>query len=203
MNLSDALRQIAEAGGLDADALISFAAEDTLPGRGEYSAMSVFADEAKILYALVRALRPSVMVEVGTNSGCSTAHILAALEANGNGKLYSVDIDPGAGSGIPDELRGRLTLVTGDVHQVELPKRADMVFEDSDHSYEGTRACIEKMKALNPRLILCHDYFMHRTYTDGFDVERAFVDALGDAAFGVEVDGAFPGIGVWFNPSKK
>ncbi len=43
------------------------------------------------LYALVRILRPEVVVESGVSCGISSAHILLALERNNKGKLYSVD----------------------------------------------------------------------------------------------------------------
>lgn len=204
MNLDDALRQIALAGDLNVDDLIGFAAEDTYPARGEgnWSGMAPFAAEVKVLYALIRALRPATVVEIGTNDGCSTMHILAALKANGKGKLISIDIEPSAGRLVPDDLRDRLTLVTGDALTVDLPKRFDFAFEDGEHSYEFTSAVLSRIKAGNPRAIVAHDYLMHHTYPDGFDVERAFVDTLGDAAFGLTVEDAFPGLGFWFNPAK-
>jgi len=77
------------------------------------------------LYLLVRALRPRVVVETGVLYGASSAHILAALEANGTGELYSVDLprdpsEPAPGYLIPPHLRGRWTLVEGDSRR-ELP----------------------------------------------------------------------------------
>lgn len=44
------------------------------------------------LYAITRILRPRHAVESGVSSGLSTAHILAALERNGQGILHSMDL---------------------------------------------------------------------------------------------------------------
>lgn len=77
------------------------------------------------LYLLVRAPGPRVVVETGVLYGASSAHVLAALAANGSGELYSVDLprdpsEPPPGYLVPRELRGRWTLVEGDSRQ-ELP----------------------------------------------------------------------------------
>ena len=55
------------------------------PGRG------AMGDEADLLYCLVRLIKPAVMVETGVGAGYSTAHILAAMDMNNGGMLYSVD----------------------------------------------------------------------------------------------------------------
>ena len=47
--------------------------------------------ECARLYALVREYEPETVVETGVYNGVSTLSILAALEANGTGRLYSVD----------------------------------------------------------------------------------------------------------------
>ncbi len=44
------------------------------------------------LYAITRILRPRHVVESGVSSGLSTAHILAALQRNGEGTLHSMDL---------------------------------------------------------------------------------------------------------------
>ena len=48
--------------------------------------------EGVFLYALVRALRPVVVVETGTANGVSTSFALEALERNGAGRLISIDL---------------------------------------------------------------------------------------------------------------
>ncbi len=45
----------------------------------------------KALHDMIRALRPTIMVETGVSTGGSTAFILKAMDANGFGTLHSVD----------------------------------------------------------------------------------------------------------------
>jgi predicted O-methyltransferase YrrM len=120
-------------------------------------------DDAISLYALLRKTRPEVMVETGVCNGFSSAFILAALERNGTGRLYSVDlpevagesrpdafwegklgavIPPGEQPGwiIPDRLRSRWRLSLGRSQDVLPPLlaelgRIDCFMHDSEHSY--------------------------------------------------------------------
>jgi hypothetical protein len=48
-------------------------------------------DECVRIYALIRERKPETIIETGVYNGVSTLSILAALEANGVGSLYSVD----------------------------------------------------------------------------------------------------------------
>jgi predicted O-methyltransferase YrrM len=130
-----------------------------------YNTGRVGYEEGVRLYALVRALQPSVAVETGVCNGFSTAFLLLALQHNGCGALHSIDlpevagvdyepgtfwegkggaaIPPGKESGwmIPDELQERWTLVLGMSYD-ELPPllerlgTIDFFIHDSEHSYE-------------------------------------------------------------------
>ena len=113
------------------------------PRRGGTS--SDFSGEA--LYLLVRAARPSVVVETGVLYGASSAHILAALEKNGGGELHSIDLGcpPGEPSHdflVPPALKSRWTYIRGSVRE-ELPPllarlgKIDMFNHDSLHTYEN------------------------------------------------------------------
>lgn len=119
-------------------------------------------DSGPILYALVRAIRPSFVVETGVASGVSTYNVLAALSANGHGELYSIDLplmdseDPdhrnfdGLGLPIgqrpgwlvPDALQNRWHLELGSSREL-LPKllsklgRIQFFIHDSEHTYEN------------------------------------------------------------------
>lgn len=203
MRLDEALRQIAQDGNLNADTLIAFAAEDTVGGRdtGHWDGMSTFEAEGQILYALIRVLRPAQVVEIGVDSGGTTTHILSALEANGEGHLYSVDIKEGVGAKVPEHLRHRWTLHIGDALTTDLPDRADFIFEDGEHSYDFTFNVLSRLKDLNPRIILSHDALTHLTY-GGFDVLRAFTDAL-ETDRTVLTDGSIAGLAYWFNASYQ
>ncbi len=56
-------------------------------------------DEAaqRLLWGFVRSARPKKILETGVADGASTRVILDALEANGDGRLYSFDVSPAAG----------------------------------------------------------------------------------------------------------
>lgn len=115
------------------------------------------------LYAVLRLLKPGLVVETGGTPGSSSAFILRALDRNKAGQLITVDLPFGSGaedgespqlndwrahyentpSGwiIPDGLRGRHRPELGDAKQV-LPavladvETIDVFIHDSDHSYE-------------------------------------------------------------------
>ncbi len=50
--------------------------------------------EGQILYAAVRALRPSHVIETGIAEGVSTSYIAAALVDNGRGVVHSLELPP-------------------------------------------------------------------------------------------------------------
>ena len=122
----------------------------------------VVCDEWKqALYALVRLVRPRVMVETGVFDGESSAIILQAMEDEKHGRLVSIDLPavetiqgstqfmietslpPGRRPGwaIPDALRHRHTLILED-SRTALPRvleehdRIDCFFHDSLHTLE-------------------------------------------------------------------
>lgn len=104
-------------------------------------------------YAIVRVARPDTVVETGVAWGYSSAAILQALEVNGSGHLYSVDLPafrPNAevlsGAAVPARLRtsGRWDLFLGPDRRMvpRLLKNIDAIdlfFYDSDKTYEGMR----------------------------------------------------------------
>jgi predicted O-methyltransferase YrrM len=98
------------------------------------------------LYVLVRAARPSVVVDTGVLYGASSAHVLAALSRNGGGELHSIDIgrdsrEPPHDYFVPEELRPQWELIIGDSRR-ELPRLLDrcgtiaMFYHDSLHTFE-------------------------------------------------------------------
>ncbi len=121
--------------------------------------------EGTYLYALLRSVRPKVVVETGVANGFSTAFSLLALQSNGTGHLHSIDlprevgreydsgtfyegegragIPPGSEPGwlIPQALKERWTLILGR-SQDELPPllerlgAVDIFMHDSEHSFD-------------------------------------------------------------------
>ena len=105
-----------------------------------------------LYYALIREICPQVIVETGTASGSMTSLLLAALEANGEGRLISIDIPPTEGTltmdltidrsdigfWIPKSLHARWDYRVGDA-KVLLPKvmaeqQIDVFVHDSLHT---------------------------------------------------------------------
>jgi predicted O-methyltransferase YrrM len=99
----------------------------------------------ELLYVLVRAARPQVVVETGVLYGASSGHMLAALAANGTGRLYSIDLGCSPGEPPHDlfvhpDLRAPWRYIVGDTRR-ELPLllarlgRIDMFHHDSLHTF--------------------------------------------------------------------
>ncbi len=106
---------------------------------------------ARLSYAVCRAARPSIVLETGVAYGVTSAFILRALEANGQGTLHSVDLPPlgrdaerFVGVLIPEGLRRHWHLHRGTSRRV-LPKllpelkRVDVFLHDSLHTRRNMR----------------------------------------------------------------
>jgi predicted O-methyltransferase YrrM len=168
MNLSDTLNTIAAQLDLDAAQLDQFANEDQ---HGGYHPNfddgcpigSLFRVEGQTLYALVRALQPKTVVELGSFAGCSTTHLAAALEANGAGKLTAVDNAlRGVKADVPAALQDRVNIVSAEAVDWLASRKAnsvDFLFEDLEHTPGLTEAVWrEALRVVRPGgLILSHD----------------------------------------------
>lgn len=162
MTLEQALTQLSERLGLDAKALIAFAAEDRETGwdngTGQWPIGSLFASEGRILYALVRAMRPQVIVEFGALYGCSAKHILKALAKNKSGKLISIDPDakPMMDRFSAAEIK-RWEIVREYGETALLPKHIDIAIEDTGHEISMTRDMCKRAMQHGAKVILVHD----------------------------------------------
>lgn len=145
--LHDALTQLATHFDLDTTTLHDYAAEDEIggyhtdPAQATWPMGSLWAVEGQVLYALVRALRPSNVLELGTYAGCSTAHIEAALKKNRKGALVTVD-NLHDGKGIDADTGKRVELVNEDAIDYLKKTRSsfDLIFEDLTHETDVTKA---------------------------------------------------------------
>jgi predicted O-methyltransferase YrrM len=99
----------------------------------------------ELLYLLVRAAKPQVVVETGVLYGASSGHMLAALAANGTGRLHSIDLgcspsEPSHDLFVHPDHRARWEYIVGDTRR-ELPLllarlgRIDMFHHDSLHTF--------------------------------------------------------------------
>jgi hypothetical protein len=147
-------------------------------------------DDGKILYGLVRALKPEYVIETGVAAGVSTSFFGAALIENGRGRLFSVELPPevasqrtledgsvyawhehGVGWAIPDEIKHAL----GDRHRLtlqdvrtalpsllnELPF-VDIFFHDDLHTPDHMYWEYETVwRTLSPRGMLISDDANH------------------------------------------
>lgn len=107
----------------------------------------------KWIYCCTRVFAPLTMIETGVAHGASSWIILNAMEKNGKGTLYSIDLpdqdtneaynfkaSAKTGWMVPDALKQRWKLHLGDA-RIILPQllnslgAIDCFFHDSDHSY--------------------------------------------------------------------
>jgi hypothetical protein len=102
-------------------------------------------------YALVRILRPELIVETGTDKGLGSCVLAAALLANGSGRLQTIDINPDSGYLITGDyadvteraMDDSLLVLTRDQRPV------DLFLHDSWHSFAHETS---ELEAVAPRL---------------------------------------------------
>lgn len=172
-----------------------------------------------VLYALARAMRPAVVVEIGSARGKSTCALALACRQNGRGKVFAIDphtlnawTDVGTGGATLEFLRGRIAAYgLGDWCEV-MPTDSqtaargwaqpiDVLFIDGDHTYEGVRHDFETFRPwlTNRSLVVFHDTtWAHHTqdagYRDDIGVPRLMEELKGAGYHSVTVPGVWPGL---------
>ena len=107
-------------------------------------------DHPKIMYGIIRAIKPDVVVECGTYRGFSACFFAKALQENKKGHLYCIDnfrlhehverygdpkqhlIDNLTKAGVMDVV----TLLEGNSDEVQWPDKIDFAYVDGWHSYK-------------------------------------------------------------------
>lgn len=176
ISLPDALHTVARQLGLDALDLRVYADEDLHGGYPEvFPSGSMWRVEGQFLYALIRALKPLRVLEIGTMHGCSATHILQALTDNGGkGRLTCVDSGiqiADIGDMIPDALRenAAISQVTIEAFIEAYAYRPyDFILEDAMHSPEQVEFIYRALPSLlTPGgVIVSHDAAHHLVGAD-------------------------------------
>jgi predicted O-methyltransferase YrrM len=213
MNLKSALATIGHAFALDPLELDMAARED--PHGGYHSAYddgfpvgSMWRVEGQFLYALIRALKPLSVLELGTSHGCSATHILQSLSDNGIGTMDCVDNGSQVGvigDMIPDYLRERVSIHPTSLENMinsvlDMEATYDVIFEDAMHTIEQVDYVWAMAGGiLNPGgMIISHDA---AHVLVGADVQKGIARAgYADRALTVLIEPADCGFAVWRKP---
>ncbi len=120
-----------------------------------------------LLFFLVRLINAKKVLETGVEAGASSQSILTALEYNGGGKLYSSDLafilnEQQVGKLVSDEFHKSWFLThKGDKENIpkifEKEKNFDLIYYDSDKSYESKKWFYEEIKKNPLPKILVYD----------------------------------------------
>jgi len=132
------------------------------PWNGQWTVVNEFGggwavelEVGELLHSIVRTLKPRIIVETGTHKGFSALMMAKALQQNGSGHLYTVDMTDHGVKALFSRF-GVSTLVTFyktksvDVLQ-SMPKdrKVDFLWLDADHAEESVLA---EMQAALPFL---------------------------------------------------
>ncbi len=136
-------------------------------------------EHCELLYLMLRAERPTRVVEISPFHGWSTSWILSALRDNGHGRLVSYDLIDASRRNVPAELAaGRWELVLGDARQQVRRdgEPIDFLLMDSDHSAEFAEWYLANvMPRVRPGAIVCVDDVFHHADPAKFDGEGPVV----------------------------
>ncbi|MGA6155723.1 O-methyltransferase [Stenotrophomonas sp. NPDC087984] len=116
--------------------------------------MPISAEGGKLLYDLVRAIRPATVVEFGMSYGISTLHLAAAVRDNGTGRVITTEMSKEkiaaarrtfAETGLDDVI----TVLEGDARETlaDLEGPLELVLLDG-----WKDLCLPVLRMLEPRL---------------------------------------------------
>ena len=154
--------------------------------------------EAAMLYAIVRAIKPNTVLELGTHLGYSAEIILKGLIENDHGNLITLErqqhLSPS--SALVCSGRSYPLSVDGIEFSKSLCFPIDMIFEDGDHTEENTRTFLTNcLPHLTPGgVVVVHDVAypgLSETVTSGM------VQSLGDNIERIVIDDSPCGLGLW------
>ena len=153
--------------------------------------MPISADAGRLLYTLIRAVKPKTVVEFGMSYGISTLHLAAAVRDNGFGHVVTTEMSAAkiAAARATFEETGFedvVTVLEGDALQT-LPKHLDADGAESAVDFlllDGWKDLyVPMLRALEPRLapgalVVADDI--------SFESVRPYLDYVRDSANGYE-----------------
>jgi methyltransferase family protein len=155
-----------------AEVLSPFSAKNVRIGRGAFDGWGDGDPGlARAAWCLVRHLQPAHVVETGVARGFTTQMILEALERNGTGHLYSIDLPPPLrpdlhdqiGAAVRSDLRHRWSYIKGSSRR-HLPRllaklgQIDLFIHDSAHTESNTLFELDRAwSALSPGGVVMAD----------------------------------------------
>jgi hypothetical protein len=146
----------------------------------------------RAIWCLIRHLRPRNVVETGVLHGVTSRFILEALERNGVGHLWSIDLPPfepvwqdEIGIAVTDRFRSRWSYIRG-TSKKHLPRvisklgQIDMFIHDSLHSEQNVRYEMDRaFAALRPGGAIVVDdidaNWGFQTFTDAFSGHQSII----------------------------
>jgi Methyltransferase domain len=130
------------------EVIATLRARGVAPGRGAFAGWGDGEPGfVRAVWCIVRHSRPTAVVETGVARGITSRFVLEALEANGVGRLWSIDLPPRGrrelheqvGAAVPEKLRGRWSYVKGSSRRrlhglLDELGRIDVFVHDSKHT---------------------------------------------------------------------
>ena len=144
---------------------IRYIEEDDQPGAEETHQNALGRREGKMLYSLIRILKPKNILEIGTYDGVSTNHILKAASNNKKfdnieATVTTLDINNYTHNSIFIDYPFT-HLLESSFHHLTHTNHYDFIFQDGDHSKEGVSKEIKLFSTMkNLKCVMAHDYHL-------------------------------------------
>lgn len=107
-------------------------------------------DHPKVLYGLIRSIRPAIVINCGTFRGLSAAWMAKACQDNNLGTVYCLDNWSESTPALPGPMKDhcienltrcgvmdRIQFIDGDTDKVEWPSRIDFAYIDAWHGHKA------------------------------------------------------------------
>jgi predicted O-methyltransferase YrrM len=152
----------------------------------------ISAEAGKLLYALVRAIRPETVVEFGTSFGISTIYLAAAVTDNATGRVVTTELSDKKVKAAQSNLQqagvdAAVTILAGDALQMlaDLPGPIGLVLLDG-----WKDLCLPVLRLLEPKLapgaLVAADDNNHANMADYLQYVREPANGYVSVSFPVE-----------------